>query len=173
MNNQQAPKTGKEAIEPVDPFSPKPPAAEVPAKIIEAEPPVEIRKEVPKPEAEKMPQPEKEAPEAAVQPAPPPPPSVPAEPAEIKSEQLIQIESILEEDLKDTYFKLDPKIRGKFQSEGEKTAKKIEILLKEAKVKTHKIFKAIYDWLKIIPGVNKFFLRQEAKIKTDKILKIK
>jgi len=29
------------------------------------------------------------------------------------------------------------------------------------------------DWLKILPGVNKFFLEQEAKIKTDKILALK
>jgi len=29
------------------------------------------------------------------------------------------------------------------------------------------------NWLKLIPGVNKFFLEQEAKIKTDEVLKLK
>jgi hypothetical protein len=29
--------------------------------------------------------------------------------------------------------------------------------------------KLIREWLLIIPGVNKYFLEQEAKIKTDKI----
>jgi hypothetical protein len=33
-----------------------------------------------------------------------------------------------------------------------------------------KILALIRDWLKLIPGVNRFFLEQEAKIKTDKIL---
>jgi hypothetical protein len=37
-------------------------------------------------------------------------------------------------------------------------------------VSTKKIFVLIRAWLKIIPGVNRFFLEQEAKIKTDKIL---
>jgi len=90
-----------------------------------------------------------------------------------KSAKQIQIESILEEDLSDTYYRLEPAVQQKFKPEGEKTAATIDELLGAAKVKTHKIFKLILNWLKIIPGVNKFFLRQEAKIKADKIIKLK
>ena len=43
-------------------------------------------------------------------------------------------------------------------------------MVSAAKVHSKKILKAIVGWLKMIPGVNKFFLEQEAKIKTDKIL---
>lgn len=90
-----------------------------------------------------------------------------------KSETLVKIENILEEDLADVYFKLEPKVKEKFKKQGEETSAKIEKLLLETKVQTKKIFKLILEWLKIIPGVNKFFIRQEAKIKTDRIIKIK
>jgi hypothetical protein len=90
-----------------------------------------------------------------------------------KNPALVKIESILEEDLQDAYFKMEPKLQQKFKTEGEKTAAKIEQMLVEVKVKANKIFKLIFKWLKIIPGVNKFFIKQEAKIKTDKILKLK
>ena len=56
---------------------------------------------------------------------------------------------------------------------GEETASKIAQLLEAAKVKTRKIFDLIVKWLRIIPGINRFFLEQEAKIKADKILRLK
>ncbi|MFA6410233.1 MAG: hypothetical protein WCW26_01500 [Candidatus Buchananbacteria bacterium] len=90
-----------------------------------------------------------------------------------KSETLVKIEKILEEDLQDAYFKMEPKVQEKFKTEGEKTAAKIEKIMQQTKIKAKDIFKLIFQWLKIIPGVNKFFIKQEAKIKTDKIIKIK
>lgn len=97
----------------------------------------------------------------------------PTEPATTKSESLLMIEDTLAEDLEDAYFKMDPELRQKFKAEGEKMALKIEKILQKTKVKAKDIFKLIYQWLKIIPGVNKFFIKQEAKIKTDKIMKLK
>ncbi|MAF13825.1 MAG: hypothetical protein CMI53_02960 [Parcubacteria group bacterium] len=90
-----------------------------------------------------------------------------------KSEKLEKIESILEKDLEEVYFKMEPRVQTKFKAEGEKTAVIIEDLLKDSKVKAQKIFKLLLKWLKIIPGVNKFFIKQEAKIKTDKLIKLK
>jgi hypothetical protein len=90
-----------------------------------------------------------------------------------KSPTLLAVENIMQADLEDAYRQLEPKLQQKFKAEGEKTAYLVGKLLDEAKVKANKIFKLIYQWLKIIPGINRFFLRQEAKIKTDKILKIK
>jgi len=40
------------------------------------------------------------------------------------------------------------------------------------KIKARKVLHLIRDWLKIIPGINKYFLEQEAKIKTDKIIEL-
>jgi len=90
-----------------------------------------------------------------------------------KSESLIIIEDILAADLEEVYFKMDMPTQKKFKEEGERVSIKIEELLKETKDQTHKIFKLIFNWLKLIPGVKKFFLNQEAKLKADKIMRIK
>ncbi len=100
---------------------------------------------------------------AALQPAPAP--AVPH-----KSPSLVRIESVLEEDLVDFYKQLTPDKQAEFKKAGEETARKIDILLAQAKVQAQKILKLITQWLRLIPGVNKYFLEQEAKIKTDKIL---
>lgn len=81
-----------------------------------------------------------------------------------------KIEHILEEDLTDLYLKMAPGQQEIFKHTGEETAAKIRVLLAKAKVNARKIFHLLREWLKLIPGVNRFFLEQEAKIKTDKIL---
>src|SRR3989344_1588536 len=90
---------------------------------------------------------------------------------EAKSELRQKEENILEQDLQDVYFKMEPAGQNKFQ--GEVTAKKIEAVLAGTKIKANEIFKLLVEWLKVIPGVNKFFIRQAAKIKTNKILDLK
>jgi len=87
-----------------------------------------------------------------------------------KSQELLRIESLLEEDLVDVYLKMPPQLQTKFKTEGEKAAAKIDVMVQSGKAEGRKIFKIILKWMKLIPGVNKFFLKQEAKIKTDKIL---
>lgn len=100
--------------------------------------------------------------------APAPAPVTPA-----KSPVLEKIEDVLEEDLEDIYFQLPPERQAEFAQKGEETATKIAVLLGQVKFRVSKILDLIKSWLKMIPGVNKYFLEQEAKIKTDKILKIK
>ena len=80
------------------------------------------------------------------------------------------IEGVMEEDMTDLFLKMSPEQQQEFKSKGEETVSKIKILLAAAKVNTRKIFSLIKAWLKMIPGVNRFFLLQEAKIKTDKII---
>jgi hypothetical protein len=84
-----------------------------------------------------------------------------------------EVEKVLEEDLADIYFKLPEAARAEFKKQGEVTASKVTLLLKSTRVKIKEIFILIINWLKIIPGVNVFFLEQEAKIKTSKLLSIK
>jgi hypothetical protein len=94
----------------------------------------------------------------------------------IKSAQQIreeQIDQILADGLEEAFLGLPPDKQAAFKTEGELTAKKINTLLSQAKVKLRKIVDLIRRWLSIIPGVNKFFLEQEAKIKADKIIKLK
>ncbi|MDA3840181.1 MAG: hypothetical protein PF572_03750 [Patescibacteria group bacterium] len=90
-----------------------------------------------------------------------------------QSEREKKIESILEVDLANVYLKLSPEDKILFKIQGEKTAKAINLLIDNTKIKVKKILVLIKDWLKMIPGVNKFFIEQLAKSKLDEIMKLK
>lgn len=94
-------------------------------------------------------------------------PSAPLSPVDAR---IKEIESVLEEDLGDLYFQLPPQEQQRFKIEGEKTARNINNLLSDLKLKVSRVADLIRGWLQLIPGVNKFFLEQETKIKTDKIV---
>jgi hypothetical protein len=81
-----------------------------------------------------------------------------------------EVEAILEDDLMDLYLKLPVDQQAAFKAKGEETLSAIRLLLNASKINAKKIFSLIGEWLKMIPGVNSFFLAQEAKIKTDQIL---
>lgn len=142
------------------------------------------------PEAEKIPIPEA-APEktetAAGQPSPErkgervslpaetPPHIQPAAPAAAaavpqKDDVTMQVEGILEEDLGPIYASLPEDAKPLFREKGEQVAREISTMLQTLKVKAARILRLIRDWLHTIPKVNSFFLEQEAKIKTDRIL---
>lgn len=82
------------------------------------------------------------------------------------------IESILEEDLAAVYAELPEAAKSQFKAQGEIVARSIREMISQAKIKTRRVLKLIVGWLKMIPGVNKFFLEQEAAIKTQKIIQI-
>ncbi|HNV97069.1 MAG TPA: hypothetical protein PKL13_02005 [bacterium] len=84
-----------------------------------------------------------------------------------------KIENILEEDLRELYINLPKEKQREFKKKGEEITRKISILLKEVKIQARKIIDLIIEWLSIAPGINKIFLKQEAKIKTDKIIALK
>jgi hypothetical protein len=90
-----------------------------------------------------------------------------------KSENLVQIEGILSEGLEDLYTQLPDKRKEEFKQKGEETARSIEKILATAKLHAQKIVGLIVSWLKMIPGVNKFFLEQDSKIKTDKLIELR
>lgn len=90
-----------------------------------------------------------------------------------EEERRKQIDMILSDGLNDVFLSMTPKQQKKFQEEGIKTVNKINKLLSQTKIKVKRIIDLIRRWLKNIPKVNKYFLEQEAKIKTDKILNLK
>ena len=90
-----------------------------------------------------------------------------------QAKQQKKIESVLSQGLQDIYLNLEPAKRQEFKKAGEETAKKINQLLTKAKVNIGDIINLIKKWLSLIPGLNKYFLEQEAKIKADEIMKIK
>ncbi|MBU1039309.1 hypothetical protein KKC17_03775 [Patescibacteria group bacterium] len=83
-----------------------------------------------------------------------------------------KVENVLEEDLADVYLSLSPDKQQEFKKAGEIAAKKISRLMRKVKISLSQIIKIIRQWLSVIPGVNKYFLEQTAKIKADKILKL-
>jgi len=94
----------------------------------------------------------------------------PASAGMVKSEFLLQVENVLADGLGDVYAGMEQDLKIKFKNKGEEIAQKIEMIIAQGKARVKQILSWIREWLKMIPGVNKFFLEQEAKIKTDKIL---
>jgi len=91
----------------------------------------------------------------------------------VKDPITIDIEKVMEQDLADAYRELTPTQKQAFKIKGEETAWEIRTLLKSTHVKVKNVFRLILEWLKMLPGINRFFLEQEAKIKTDKIVALK
>lgn len=89
---------------------------------------------------------------------------------QIKDEITVEIERVMEQDLREAFNALTPVQKQEFKIKGEETAWRIRELLKRTHVKVKSVFKLIFEWLKMLPGINRFFLEQEAKIKTDKII---
>lgn len=82
------------------------------------------------------------------------------------------IEKTLSKGLDQEFLKMPPALQQEFKRVGEETAVKINTMLDTGKAKARKIIVLIKKWLTMIPGVNKFFIEQEAKIKTDEIIKL-
>lgn len=123
---------------------------------------------------EQEPSEQKPAPEQpASQPAPRTIKPRPAMPLPAKDAVMVKIEKIMEEGLNDSYQRLSPVAKQEFKLKGEQAASQIHELLKSTRIKVKKILRLILDWLRMLPGVNHFFLEQEAKIKTDKIIALK
>ncbi len=89
----------------------------------------------------------------------------------IKDPLLVDIESILASDLTEVFVNLPDSSKLEFKQKGEEIAGKISKMIASGKVKVSKILYWIQDWLRVIPGVNKYFIEQEAKIKADNIMK--
>ena len=119
--------------------------------------------------------PSSETPQAETQPVPTSnttPQQTPQQPlpeAE-KSELYKEVEAILAEGLEGAFQVMDPQTQTAFRQKGEETADRIERLMQAAKAKAKQVLALIKNWLRMIPHVNKLFLEQESKIKTDKIV---
>ena len=88
-----------------------------------------------------------------------------------KDRMVQEIESVLSEGLEELYKQLSPEERTKFKAKGEETARTLRDLLSQTKINAVKVLRAISDWLKVLSDrANKFYLEQEAKIKTDKLI---
>lgn len=92
-------------------------------------------------------------------------PALPPKPAEI-----LATEEILSDGLGEFYANMDPQTQQSFKLKGEEITVSIKQMADQGKLKAKKVLHLVRDWLKMIPGVNKFFLEQEAKIKTESVM---
>lgn len=90
-----------------------------------------------------------------------------------KSPYYSKIDGILEEGLRDMYDDLPEALKPEFRRRGEEATNKIDQMMQSAKVKLQEVVKLILNWLRIVPGVNKFFIEKEATIKAKKIINLK
>lgn len=142
-------------------------APEVPVRVEVRAEPRETAAEAP----EAVPETAAEAPAEAPQEAAPPPAPVAVKAASPAKDRFTrEIEAVLADDMTELFLKMPPPRQEEFKRKGEETAGKIRVLLSSAKVNVRKVLALIVDWLKMLPGVSAFFLEQEAKIKTDRLL---
>ncbi|MFA6098700.1 MAG: hypothetical protein WCV50_02915 [Patescibacteria group bacterium] len=90
----------------------------------------------------------------------------------VKSEDFVHIETILSDHLDNIFLQMDPQQQMEFSRKGEETAGKLEVIIQQTKIKVKEILNLIRDWLRLVPGINKFFLEQEVKIKADRIINL-
>lgn len=86
-----------------------------------------------------------------------------------KDALLIEVEAVLSENISEIYKQLPEQKKALFRQTGEHVAAQVTQMIKGGIMQIKKILQWIRSWLMIIPGVNTFFLEQEAKIKADKI----
>ena len=84
-----------------------------------------------------------------------------------------EIEDVLSGDLGDLYLKMPDVKQKEFKKKGEEVARTLNVMLDSTKFKIKKVVELIRTWLMIIPGISKFFLEQETKIKADEILRLR
>ncbi len=89
-----------------------------------------------------------------------------------KSALQVKYEELMADGLETAYMSMTPVQQEKFRIKGEQVAKAIEDLTVKLKLTARKVLHLLRAWLKLIPGVNKYFLEQEAKLKTDEIMKM-
>ncbi len=123
------------------------------------------------PEGSKPPQPKAAA--QATEVALPTAPAAPPTQARSLSPLERRIEDVLADGLEDFYRSLNPREQEAFRRKGEETAVAISTLLGQFKVKLSEILNLIREWLQSIPGLNRYFVEQTAKIKADRVLKLK
>lgn len=141
--------------------------------------PIKIEQTREAPVDKKAEKPMKQAPLAEIEQSAPlsPPSAVPSAPPPAappdRDEALMMVEGILSENIGEIYRQLSEARQRAFRKKGEEAAIKIKGLLKQAKIIVHEVLALIREWLKMLPQISSYFLEQEAKIKTDKILEMK
>ncbi len=94
----------------------------------------------------------------------------PAAASDPRTKMLKDVENILSDGIKDLYLALPEQRKPAFRQKGEAAANHITDMILRGAIKVKEVWKLITDWLGSLPGINKYFLEQEIKIKTDRVM---
>ncbi|MDO8425142.1 MAG: hypothetical protein Q7T01_01350 [bacterium] len=78
--------------------------------------------------------------------------------------------ALADEQLKALYMGLDPQVQQAFRGAASRLAERLEAMFVRGPVDVREAHGDIVRWLHVIPRLNRWFLTQEAKVKTDAIL---
>lgn len=87
-----------------------------------------------------------------------------------KDEVTIEVEKILEYGLGDYIPDMPEEARERFLKKGGEVASQLSTMVRTLNVQVNLVVTLIKEWLLTIPGVNRYYIEQEAKIKTDQIV---
>lgn len=90
----------------------------------------------------------------------------------VKDEVTIEVEKILEYGLGDYIPDMPDEARERFLKKGGEVAAQLSVMVRTLNVQVSLVVGLIKEWLLTIPGVNRYYIEQEAKIKTDQIVEL-
>jgi hypothetical protein len=111
-----------------------------------------------------------EAPVTVVTPGQPATAGQPVVEATQKDEVTVEVEKILEAGLGDYVPDMPEEARQRFLKKGGEVAAQLSVMVRTLNIHVSLVVKLLKEWLLTIPGVNKYFIEQEAKIKADQII---
>lgn len=85
-------------------------------------------------------------------------------------EVMTEVEKILEDGLGNFVETMPEDARQRFLAKGREVSTSIAVMVRSFKVELRSVIHLVREWLMTIPSVNRYFLEQEAKIKTDRII---
>lgn len=96
-----------------------------------------------------------------------------AEPVAVPQDEVaVDVQKIMEDGLEEALAAMPDDAKQRFLQKGKEIGILIADMVRQYKVEVKQVLRLLKEWLTTIPGVNKFFLEQDAKIKTDRILEL-
>ncbi len=83
---------------------------------------------------------------------------------------LKSVEDILADGLQELYRALPEDRKRVFKQKGEAIANTITDLVMRGAARVKEVWGMLRDWLGALPGINTYFIEQEIKIKTDRVM---
>ncbi len=108
----------------------------------------------------------------AQEPATDPVPATPAVIAVPPDKLAEDVQKILEDGLEEAIVAMPEDAKQRFLQKGKEIGTIVSDMVRRYKVEVKRVLHMLKEWLTAIPGINKFFLEKEAKIKTDRILEL-